>query len=197
MARPREFEADPVAEALLDAFWQRGFTRTSIADLSAASGLLPGSLYAAFGGKDAMFALVAGRYVAKLRAALAGGGAGIAGLRHVLDAVVRITVGDPDRRGCLLINTIPESAALSPPARAVVERGLGEMRALLRRRLREAGVPRGGDLDRLVALLFAASVAIRVLGRAGHERRLLQDIADGALAAATAAAGIPARRRAR
>lgn len=193
MARPREFEHDPVAEALLDTFWQRGFTRTSIAELGAASGLLPGSLYAAYGSKDAMFALAAARYLAKLRAALAGGGEGLAAIRHILDTVVRLTVADPARRGCLLINAIPEAASLTPAARAAIERGLDEMRALLRHHLRRAGARSGADLDRLVALLFAAAVSIRVLGRAGHDRRLLQDIADGAVAAATAATTAPSR----
>ena len=40
------------------------------------------------------------------------------------------------------------------------------------------------DLEQLEALLFAAAVAIRVLGRAGLEPSLLQQIADGATAAA-------------
>jgi len=33
-------------------------------------------------------------------------------------------------------------------------------------------------------MLFASSVAIRVLGRAGQDRRLLQNIAKGAIEAA-------------
>jgi len=37
--------------------------------------------------------------------------------------------------------------------------------------------------------VFAAMVAIRVLGRAGQDRRLLQDIADGAVAAVRRALG--------
>ena len=186
MARPREFESDEVAEGLLDAFWLHGVSRASIADLSAATGLLPGSLYAAFGSKDAMFALAARRYIAKMRSALDRGGSGLAGIRAILDAVVRLTDADPERRGCLLINAIPETAALSAAARGEVERGLREMRALLRQRLREAAPrQRGRELERLAALLYGAAVAIRVLGRAGHARRLLQEIADGAVAAAS------------
>ena len=38
------------------------------------------------------------------------------------------------------------------------------------------------DLEPLIALVFAASVSIRVLGPAGQDRQLLQDIADGAVA---------------
>ena len=43
MVRPRGFDVDEVSEGLLNAFWLRGFARTSIPDLTAATGLLPGS----------------------------------------------------------------------------------------------------------------------------------------------------------
>jgi TetR/AcrR family transcriptional repressor of nem operon len=196
MARPREFELEAAAEGLLNAFWLHGFTRTSIPQLTEATGLLPGSLYAAFGSKDNMFRIAADRYVKQLRAALAGGARGTEGVRHVLDTVVRLTAKDPERRGCLLINAIPESSSLSPETRSRVQRGFQEMRGFVRERLREAREAAktdetdetdekttAEDLDQLASLVFAALVAIRVLGRAGQERRLLQDIADGAMAA--------------
>src|SRR6266480_2832394 len=119
MARPREFELEAVAEGLLNAFWLHGFTRTSIAHLTEATGLLPGSLYAAFGSKEEMFRIAADRYVEELRAAISGGAPGIEGIQHVLDTVVRLTAKDPARRGCLLINAIPES--LSPETRRQVQ----------------------------------------------------------------------------
>ena len=188
MARPREFELEAVAEGLLNAFWLHGFTHTSIAHLTEATGLLPGSLYAAFGSKEEMFRIAADRYVEELRAAISGGPPGIEGIQHVLDTVVRLTAKDPERRGCLLINAIPES--LSPETRRQVQRGFQEMRSLVRKRLREAQETKkthekmtSADLDQLESLVFAALVAIRVLGRAGQDRRLLQDIADGAAAA--------------
>jgi TetR/AcrR family transcriptional repressor of nem operon len=186
MVRPRSFDADEVAEGLLEAFWLRGFARTSITDLTEATGLLPGSLYAAFGSKEDMFRLAADRYVAQIRAAVSSGVPGIEGVKKALDTVVRLTARDPDRRGCLLINAIPESSSFSEETRREVERGIQEMRLFLRDRLREAQAESKAqvDLDPLVALVFAAMVAIRVLGRAGHNRRLLQDIADGATAAA-------------
>ena len=52
MARPRSFEMDVVMQRTLDAFWERGFAATTIPELCKATGLLPGSLYAAFAGKD-------------------------------------------------------------------------------------------------------------------------------------------------
>ena len=69
---------------------------------------------------------------------------------------------------------------------AQLQDGLNAMQALLRAHLRDAQAEAGTelDLDPLVAMLFGASVAIRVLGRAGQDRRLLQDIAKGAIEAA-------------
>lgn len=185
MARPRQFDPVAVEEALLDVFWSRGYARTSIEDLSAATGLLRGSLYAAYGSKEDMFRAATARYVTDLTAAVATPKRGIDGARHVLDTVVRLTTRDPARRGCLILNAIPESHALSAATQTQLQDGLGAMQALLRARLREAQADAGSrlDLDPLVAMLFGAAVAIRVLGRAGQDRRLLQNIARGAVEA--------------
>ena len=185
MVRPRGFEVDEVAEGLLNTFWLRGYARTSIPNLTEATGLLPGSLYAAFGSKEDMFRVAVDRYIAQIRAAVTTGESGLAGIRSILDTVVRLTATDPERRGCLLLNAIPESSTLSEETRHGLQGGLKEMRRLLRDRLREARAEAGVtlDLDQLGALCFAAAVAIRVLGRAGQDRRLLQEIANGATVA--------------
>jgi TetR/AcrR family transcriptional repressor of nem operon len=195
MVRPRGFDSEEVSDALLDAFWRRGFARTSIADLTDATGLLPGSLYGAFGSKEDMFRVALARYVAGLAAELATERTGIDALRHALDTVVRLTADDPERRGCLLLNAIPEASSLSADVRGELDRGLAAMRALIRARLVEAqGDGHSAvDLDALAALVFAASVSIRVLGRAGQDRKLLAAIADGAIAAVRLAMARPQR----
>ncbi len=185
MVRPRGFDGDEAAEGLLAAFWQHGYARTSIPTLTESTGLLPGSLYAAFGSKEDMFRLAVERYVATIRSALTTEQRGLAAIRHVLDTVVRLTAKDPDRRGCLVLNAIPESTTLGAETRRALQDGLDEMRRLLRKHLQEAAHDTGValDVERLEALCFAAAVATRVLGRAGQPRRLLQAIADGATAA--------------
>jgi AcrR family transcriptional regulator len=186
MVRPRQFDPGDVEQALLDVFWSRGYARTSIDHLSEATGLQRGSLYAAYADKEAMFRAAVRRYVAQLTAALASDRKGLDGAHHVLETVARLTVRDPERRGCLVLNTIPEAHALSAATREELDATLRSMQALLRARLREAQAEAGTavDLDPLVAMLFAASVAIRVLGRAGQDRRLLQRIANGAIESA-------------
>ena len=184
MARPRGFDDGEVARGFLDTFWRHGYARTSIPSLTEATGLLPGSLYAAFGSKEDMFRVAVERYVAEIRAAVTSERRGLAGLQFVLDTVVRLTVKDRERRGCLVLNAIPESTTLSDATRRALQDALDEMHALLRRHLREAAGTAAADLDQLEALCFGAVVSIRVLGRAGQPRKLLQAIADGAAAAA-------------
>lgn len=184
MVRPREFDSEEVAEALLNAFWLRGFARTSIADLTAATNLLPGSLYAAFGSKEAMFRLAVDRYQRYLRAAVAvaSDARGLKGLEDLLDAAVRLTTDDPERRGCLVINAIPEAASYSNETRRLLQHDLRRSRRLVRKRLVEAQEDAGQpvDVDALAAIVFSAMVGIRVLGRAGESRQQLQAVVDGA-----------------
>jgi len=187
MVRPRQFDPAQVDEALLDVFWTRGYARASIEELTQATGLLRGSLYAAYGSKEDMFRAAIRRYAADLSAAIATDRTGLDGAEHVLDTVVRLTVRDPGRRGCAILNAIPEAHALSPEMREELQATLRSMQALLRKRLREALAEAGRsdlDVEPLVAMLFAASVAIRVLGRAGQDRKFLQNIARGAIDAA-------------
>ena len=153
MVRPREFDFDEVAEGLLNAFWLRGFARTSIADLTAATKLLPGSLYAAFGSKEAMFRLAVDRYQRYLRAAVGSSARGLKGLGDLLDVVVRLTA-DPDRRGCLVINAIPEAASYSKATRGLLQDDLRRNRRVVHKRLVEAQEDAGQvvDVDALAAI---------------------------------------------
>jgi AcrR family transcriptional regulator len=61
--RPISFDKDAALEAAMLLFWERGFEGASIADLTQAMGLNPSSIYAAFGGKHALFSLAVKRYM--------------------------------------------------------------------------------------------------------------------------------------
>lgn len=186
MVRPRQFDPQEVDEALLSVFLARGYARASLDELCDATGLLRGSLYAAYGSKEDMFRAAVRRYVADLAAELATEKTGLDAIEHALGVVVRLTARDPERRGCVILNAIPESHAMSEETRGELNAALASMQALMRARLREAQAEAGTklDLEPLAAMLFAASVSIRVLGRAGQERKLLANVAKGAVEAA-------------
>src|SRR5580658_10133302 len=63
MGRPRSFDLDKAAERALHVFWQNGYEGTSLSDLTKAMGINRPSLYAAFGGKEALFRKALDRYL--------------------------------------------------------------------------------------------------------------------------------------
>jgi len=60
--RPTGFDTDRALDVAMRLFWDRGYEGTSMADLSQKMGIHPSSIYAAFGDKQALFALAAKRY---------------------------------------------------------------------------------------------------------------------------------------
>jgi AcrR family transcriptional regulator len=65
IGRPREFDIDRALDQALEVFWRNGYEGASIADLTAAMGINPPSLYAAFGNKEALFRRALDRYLTR------------------------------------------------------------------------------------------------------------------------------------
>ncbi|GGZ30610.1 TetR family transcriptional regulator [Streptomyces olivaceoviridis] len=114
MARSRGFDTDAAVEQAMDLFWKQGYRATPMPRLTELLGIGSGSLYAAFGSKDGLYAQALRRYCEGLVAALdrdvrAGDDIRTA-LRRLLLAMVTADAADPER-GCLLVNAIVERAA--------------------------------------------------------------------------------------
>lgn len=60
--RPLSFDRDAALESAMHVFWERGYEAASIADLTAAMGITPPSLYTAFGDKERLFLEAIERY---------------------------------------------------------------------------------------------------------------------------------------
>jgi AcrR family transcriptional regulator len=61
--RPRLFDREAALTQAMRLFWRKGFSATSLVDLTTAMGISPPSLYAAFGSKEALYAEALDHYV--------------------------------------------------------------------------------------------------------------------------------------
>lgn len=116
MPRGPAFDRDEVVARARALFWERGWAGTSTRDLSTALDLRPGSLYAAFGSKEGLYAAALDRHAAeqaeRLAAAEAEGGP-MAALRGLLEGAAGPT------RSCMLVKTLLETG---PAQRALAAR---------------------------------------------------------------------------
>lgn len=71
--RPRAFDRDVALTAAMHLFWAKGYSATSIGDLTSAMGIGAPSLYAAFGSKEELYIEALAHY-AKVNEATAWGG---------------------------------------------------------------------------------------------------------------------------
>lgn len=101
--RPREFDHDTVLRIAFDQFWRKGVRGTSLSDIARDAGVQRGSLYNAFGSKEALFLSAyerySGDYLRSLQVTLNSGP-----LRKRLTAFFDVTIrnfrsGSPPR-GC-------------------------------------------------------------------------------------------------
>src|SRR5690242_20762527 len=99
--RPREFDHDEVLRIAFEQFWRKGVRVTSLADIARDAGVQRGSLYNAFGSKEALFLVAyeryASEYLTSVQKAL---GAGT--LRKRLNAFFDVTIKNmrAGGRGC-------------------------------------------------------------------------------------------------
>lgn len=179
MARPRSFDETEVLDAARDQFRRGGYAGTSVADLTAATGLGKGSLYGAFGDKHQLYLNAFDGYcqhsVAGLRAAL---DAPPWRLRQQLAATLAAgAVPDGAGRSCMLTQATAELAAADP---AVAERA-GRAYTAIRDafaevivRLQAVGqLDPDADPDELAELLLVVQRGLEVLGSAGRDPEVL------------------------
>src|SRR6202012_5510367 len=102
MVGVRQFDEQEVIALALDVFWRKGLNDATMQDLAAATGVQRGSLYNAYGDKEAIFQRAFDQYSERLMQdcgeALAKGDDIAARLRNFLDLlIVNMTSGTPPR----------------------------------------------------------------------------------------------------
>lgn len=189
MPRTKEFEPEAALDAAMHLFWRKGYGAASMRDLLDAMCIGRGSFYDTFGGKHAVFLDALDRFerarTSWIDEALEDSGMG--GIEEVFRRTVEGLVGFEPRRGCLLANTAVELAPHDPEVAQRISRYVHrteEAFADALARAREAGeIPADSDPKVLARFLVSNLHGLRVLARAGSDRRTLEDAAGVALEA--------------
>lgn len=181
MVRKRQFDEQELIASALDVFWRKGLHDATMGDLAAAAGVQRGSLYNAYGDKEAIFLRAfdhyAGQFLETSSRALADGSVATR-LRNFLDMViVNMTSGSPPR-GCLTTRTALDVAISSAAVRERVLGVLNELERLIDKAIRSAPHPLPeADAKRLARVIVTFTRGLAVMERAGYGRKQLQEIA--------------------
>ncbi len=141
MGRPRGFDADATLDKVVETFWQHGYEGTTMATLTAATGLNKPSLYAAFGSKEEMFRTAFARYRARQAEftgnLLADPNAKV-GVENVLLALVDSLTQPGMPRGCLMVHGCLVGSADSAAIREELQLRRKATETRIRERLKRA-----------------------------------------------------------
>jgi TetR/AcrR family transcriptional repressor of nem operon len=190
MARLKDFDEERALDSAVDCFWKQGYEATTVRDLADAMKIGGASLYNAYGDKRALFGRSLERYanrsmrdrVARMEAEHRPKEA----IRAFLVEIVDRSLKDPDRKGCLLINSALDVAPHDAEIGKVVAGYLDELRAFFRRNIEAAQhagqAPEALDAEETADHLLGVLAGIRVLARTGAKRKALESVARPALA---------------
>jgi TetR/AcrR family transcriptional repressor of nem operon len=189
MAQPREFDADTVLAAVVECFWSHGYETTSVKDLVDKTGITAASLYNAYGDKRSLFRTALDRYVersivARMRRCEALPPREAIGA--FFDEILRRSLDDRERKGCLLVNSAVELASHQPEFRHVIAGVLHRLERFFLQCI-EAGqadgtITRATPAEALARHLLGVLLGVRVLSRVRPERALLEGVIAPALA---------------
>jgi TetR/AcrR family transcriptional regulator, transcriptional repressor for nem operon len=184
MARPREFDEAAVLDAAIGRFWERGYEATSVRDLADEMSIAGASLYNAFGDKRTLYERALNRYldqsfrerIHRLEPSLPPREAVIAFLQEI----VKRSLTDKQRRGCMLVNSAIESAPHDDKFFDIVAIFLDEVEQFffrcVRRGQKDGTITKTHSAEDISKSLLGILLGIRVLARVKPERKLLEGL---------------------
>ncbi|MCW2524488.1 MAG: regulatory protein TetR [Frankiales bacterium] len=191
VARPPSFDRPTVLRAVENQFRKTGYAGTSLDDITAATGLGRGSLYAAFGDKHAMFMQAFEEYCGRNETAMVSALSGpdetaVLRLRDYLRGAVDFLIDDEQRLGCMAGKFAVELNGQDPLVNERICRDFTVLQEALISCVE--GAQRHGDLDpevpapEIALLLLTISRGIDVISKCGRDPAELVAVADRAFA---------------
>lgn len=186
--RPRAFDRDAALRRAMELFWAHGYEGVSISMLTESLGITSTSLYAAFGGKEALFDEAVELYdpdgdAPVDRAVL------LPTVREVVETLLRDNVNDyvdpATPTGCMIVlaavNVGAGNDRIGEKLAARRRRALDTLRERIVRGCREGDLPRGLDADLAAAYVATVQYGLSSQTRDGCTAEMAHRIVDVAM----------------
>ena len=188
--RPLSFDREAALHRAMLLFWRHGYEGTSVDALTAAMGITPPSLYAAFGDKRRLFDEAVRRYLSG--PVVPGDATGEApitrtAMAEMLRAAAERFTGTDTPAGCLVAHAAISCSAAAADVQATLAALRREIEARLHDRIAAAAaasaLPPDTDAGTLAGYLMAVIQGMATLARDGAPRDALLRVAEMALRA--------------
>lgn len=189
MPRHAEYNRNFVIHQATAVFWEKGYGKTSIGDLIDATGLQPGSLYAAFGNKKGLFLEVIDQYnrtfIGQLCALRDADGAAVDKLHGVLHQIVEDACTGRADHGCLTVNALLELSQhdeeIGDRLRGYNAQARKALAWLVRDAQAEGDVSTARDPNELASFVVNNIWGMRVMCKSQPDRASLEGVVAGVM----------------
>lgn len=184
----KTFEESDVIDQAMQVFWEKGYAATSISDILEATGIKRGSLYNAFEGKHDLFLQSILKYENQRWQNLLRQLETVEDPREAIlifvDRTVQDTLSDPEKKGCMLVNTALDYSLHDDEVQKIVSDAVKQrivfFENFIKRGQEQGVIPDSVQPRPTAKALVALLVGIRVLGRGVFGKAALQQIAEEA-----------------
>src|SRR3989442_3396195 len=189
--RPREFDREAALERAIDVFWRHGYEAASVSDLTAAMGINPPSLYAAFGDKEKLFLEAVEREQQQPRESVDQvfdeAPTAKEAVHRVLQDAARELACSSHPRGCLLVMSGTNCSDASAHGQSDLAQRAAAMKASLKARIDRGAaageLPRGTDTAALAEFYSTVFQGMVMQARDGATPKRRRATADAAMRA--------------
>lgn len=189
--RPRAFDRNEALRVALELFWQQGFEGTSTSQLTAAMGISPPSLYAAFGSKETLYrevvALYGSRFGGFLTEPLGADGEARQAVEQVLLRAARQFSEADHPSGCMVANgemqSSPNGSVLAAEVAALRRAAQRQIAIRLESARKTGELPPATDTATLAAFYAMVIQGMAVQAHDGAKPTLLRRMAALAMRA--------------
>lgn len=174
----------------MNTFWKKGYSPTSVSDLSSAMSITRSSFYNSFESRESVFREALAKYQSdNIDAPLAEEFNALAPSTCLFDffrAVCQKLAADPLARGCLIINCYAQSSETSPPpegVQAFIDGKIAQFQAIIAHSKSKGLLPPDTDSYTMANTMLAFLIGLNILGKTCNDEGILWASAENFLTA--------------